>query len=252
MKVSHEILFWFLTVSLLSLVFGYQFNDFTGASYFVIMLLPVMLGTSYTFSEFLVPKLLLNQKYLRFVQYTLYTIIISLNLEMIVITLAYIVISNYRYENLMVSSGDLFGLTITMYFIVLVKSFAKLIKSSYSDKEKLTQLVEEARKNGLSHLNVKSNRKNAQINLADLNYIESMGDYTRFHIEGLAPITSKEKISKIEQELPTDYIRIHRSFIINSAKIQTYTSEKIYMNEQELPIGRKYKKGVQELLRARS
>ena len=207
-----------------------------------------MLGTSYLFSEYLVPKLLLEQRYFRFTQYTLYTIIISLNLEMIVITVAYIVISNYRYEALMVSSGDIFTLTITMYFIALIKSFAKLLSSSFSDKNKLSQLEEAAERNSKTHMQVKSNRKTVRIDLAELVYIESLGDYTKFHINDSAPVISKEKISWASAQLPNSYIRIHRSFIVNSAKVQTFNSERIFLEEQELPIGRKYKKNVQEAL----
>jgi two-component system, LytTR family, response regulator len=58
-------------------------------------------------------------------------------------------------------------------------------------------------------------------------------------------ITSKYKISDIELELnPNNFLRIHRSFIINSSRITAFTNNEIEVNGFEIPIGASYKDNV--------
>jgi len=56
-------------------------------------------------------------------------------------------------------------------------------------------------------------------------------------------------MSKYEILLPNSFIRIHRSFIVNSAKITAFTPHDIEIDEKELPIGTSYKKRIIELLK---
>lgn len=58
-------------------------------------------------------------------------------------------------------------------------------------------------------------------------------------------ITSKYKISDIEVELEGNFfLRIHRSFIINSSKITAFTNNEIEINGVEIPVGASYKDNV--------
>jgi DNA-binding LytR/AlgR family response regulator len=54
----------------------------------------------------------------------------------------------------------------------------------------------------------------------------------------------------MERMLPDHFIRIHRSFIVNSTKISSYSREHVRVGEKELPISRTYKKEVVERLSA--
>lgn len=70
-----------------------------------------------------------------------------------------------------------------------------------------------------------------------------MGNYIRIFLENNVCITSLEKISFIEHRLPQDqFIRIHKSFIINSQFIKSYDKkEVILLNETILPLSITYK-----------
>ena len=54
----------------------------------------------------------------------------------------------------------------------------------------------------------------------------------------------QEKISALAERLPSTFIRIHRSFLVNSDKISSYNAEEVRIGDLHLPIGRKYKKQV--------
>lgn len=92
---------------------------------------------------------------------------------------------------------------------------------------------------------VKSGIKNYKINTNDIIYIESLKDYIKINTTGDKNITSKYKIGDIQQELNQDnFLRIHRSFIINTSKITSFTLNEIEVGGIEIPIGASYKDDV--------
>ena len=93
---------------------------------------------------------------------------------------------------------------------------------------------------------VKSDRKLIKINYADILYIESLSDYLKIHLENKVIVT-RETISKIETELPSDlFIRSHRSFIVAIDKVEAITAESISIRKMAIPISRSYKERIQK------
>jgi len=91
---------------------------------------------------------------------------------------------------------------------------------------------------------VRSDRKMIKINFDEINYIESFSDYIKIFIENTIVVT-RETITSIEAKLPkNDFMRIHRSFIVSIAKIDSFTNEFIEVNNKAIPISRSYKKDV--------
>ncbi len=91
---------------------------------------------------------------------------------------------------------------------------------------------------------VRSDRKMVKINFDNINYIESLGDYLKIHLQNKIIIT-RETITSIEAKLPkNDFLRIHRSFIISINKIESFTNESVDINKKAIPISRSYKKDV--------
>ena len=92
---------------------------------------------------------------------------------------------------------------------------------------------------------VKSGNKHHKIILADIVYIESLKDYIKIHLENGTSIISKYKLGEMEHELSAyHFLRIHRSYIINTSKITAFSSHDIDVNTQEVPIGASYKEAV--------
>jgi len=92
---------------------------------------------------------------------------------------------------------------------------------------------------------VRSGIKSHKVNINDILYIESLKDYIKINLKDKTTLTSKYKISDLEQELNADlFLRIHRSFIINRSKITAFTSNEIEVNGIEIPIGASYKENV--------
>lgn len=247
-NISFHIAYWILVILVLTLVFGRSWGNNLAAFYFVSMLLPIVFGTSYFINYFLVPKYLISKKYFSFATFLLYTIIISLYLEMIVLMFSFIYLGNFSFKNLAPNASDTILLGIMLYLLVFVGSFVLILTQLKENKNLVQQLLKENKQNKIESLELISNRKSAKIPLDKIIYIESLADYIQVHIENDKPITSKEKISKVAERLPNYFMRIHRSFVVNSNFIQKHSYTEVDMGVTILNIGRTYQKVVKEKL----
>jgi two-component system, LytTR family, response regulator len=98
----------------------------------------------------------------------------------------------------------------------------------------------------------RSDRKMFKVYLKDILYMESMKDYLKV-ITTTGQIITKQALSSLQEMLPEgEFIRIHRSYIISQNKIQSYSQEKVQINNIELPIGKIYRLEVSRQLNALS
>ena len=97
---------------------------------------------------------------------------------------------------------------------------------------------------------VKTDYRMVKISIADIRYIEGMSEYLKIYLEGEdKPIITLLSMKKIESRLPENFMRIHRSYIVNLHKIQGVNKNRIIMDaETFLPIGDMYKESFQQYL----
>ncbi len=98
------------------------------------------------------------------------------------------------------------------------------------------------------YIYVNKNKKHHKILFTDILYAESLKDYVKIHTMDTT-IMTKDKISDFEKKLPPSFLRIHRSYIINSEKITAFTAQDIEIGEIEIPIGISYKQNILEVLK---
>jgi len=90
-------------------------------------------------------------------------------------------------------------------------------------------------------------KKKVKVLFSEIIYIESQREYIKI------VTTKKEYISKmstheIESLLPANlFKRIHRSFIISTTRIESYTAEMVEVNGVSIPIGRGYRDVIENL-----
>ncbi|HEY2727815.1 MAG TPA: LytTR family DNA-binding domain-containing protein, partial [Parafilimonas sp.] len=99
-----------------------------------------------------------------------------------------------------------------------------------------------------SFIYLRADRKNIKVNFDDILFIESLKDYIKVVTKEKSIIT-KQSISSLEENLPKNFIRIHRSFIVSLNKIEAYTNELIQIGKYELPISRSYRHEVEKVLK---
>jgi DNA-binding LytR/AlgR family response regulator len=98
-------------------------------------------------------------------------------------------------------------------------------------------------------INLRVDRKNLKLYLADILYIESLKDYVKVVTASKTFIT-KQSISSLEDLLHgKNFLRIHRSFIVSVDKIHSFTTNTIEVGKHELPISRMYRLEVERQLK---
>ena len=168
MKRIYHVLFWIVITVILTLIFGRSWENYTQSFYFVAMLLPIVVGTSYFFNYFLVPRYLLRGRYFYFSLYLLYSIIVSLHLEMIVLTISFMYLANFDFGNMGTYASDSLVLAIVLYLVVFTSSFILMVVQLYSNQRQIRLLKEEQEKNNMTYLVVRAERKNRQIDLQEI------------------------------------------------------------------------------------
>ncbi|MEM7297264.1 MAG: LytTR family DNA-binding domain-containing protein [Bacteroidota bacterium] len=99
------------------------------------------------------------------------------------------------------------------------------------------------------YLFLKADRKMVKVHLKDITYIESLKDYVRVKKKEGKEVISLQKISYLEQKLPSDcFLRIHKSYIISLKKIDAYSATGVEIDGKEIPIGRSFKSEVMKVL----
>lgn len=237
-----------IVVVVLTLVFGRSWGNNLAAFYFVSMLLPIVLGTSFFFNYVLVPRYLLKRKFFLFGLYSFYTAVVSIYLEMIVLMFSFIYFGNFNFRNLGPNARDTILLAVILYLLVLVGMLFLMVRQIRENRMEIQRLMADKEKMTDPFLELMSNRKLVRIPYKDIVYIESLSDYIQVNTSG-EPIVSKEKISNLAEELPDTFIRIHRSFIINKEKIRSLSYDEVIVGDVRLNIGRSYRKAVKDSLR---
>lgn len=96
---------------------------------------------------------------------------------------------------------------------------------------------------------IRADYKLNKIYLKNILFIEGLDDYVQIHIEGQSKIVARMSMKNIMEQLPaTNFIRIHRSFIIPIHRITSVQSKQIFINDQEFPVGDTYKTAIAQQL----
>ena len=98
---------------------------------------------------------------------------------------------------------------------------------------------------------VKSGYKIQKIEIDQIIYVESMGDYIRFFLED-KKVVALLSMSKIIQYLPEEkFTQIHRSYIINLEKINFIQNNIISLGQYQLPISKSRKKELMDIIHSK-
>ena len=246
-NINYHIGYWIFVILVLTWVFGFSWGNNTAAFFFVCMLLPIVLGSSYFFNYVLVPKYYFTKKYRKFIFYTFCVAVISVYLEIIILVISFIYLVNFSYNNLSQNATQIILLAVILYLLVFIGSFLLMMHQIIENRQVIQVLLDDKEKMKKSFLEIKSNRKTTKIPYDDIVYIESLSNYIKV-ITVKDQIMSKEKISNLSSRLPDIFLRIHRSFIINTDRIKNISSDEVMVDAVLLTIGRSYRKAVKESL----
>ena len=92
------------------------------------------------------------------------------------------------------------------------------------------------------------NKKKIKVYYDEIHYIESLKDYSRI-VTDKASLVTRGQLGEMEAFFSIhDFLRIHRSYLINLEQISAYSASEVEIAGKALPVGRSYKELVAERL----
>lgn len=131
--------------------------------------------------------------------------------------------------------------------------FSEFSKAAQKAKKQF-ELIHQKPEVSVKHddfLFIKSEYKLVRINLNEIRYIEGMKEYVRIHLDGQKPVMTLLSMKSLEEKLPeSKFMRVHRSFIVNTDKINTVERFRIVFDEKVfIPVSENYKEKFNAFLK---
>ncbi len=143
-----------------------------------------------------------------------------------------------------------FNLNATDY---LLKPFAfdrflqatEKVKAIYDHKNQISNSEQQ-------YLFIRADYSLNKILMSDILFIEGLDDYLKIHIQNQKTIVARMTMKAILEKLPvSEFVRVHRSFIIPVSKIEKVRNKIIYISGEEIPISASYEQAFLNLINSK-
>lgn len=158
------------------------------------------------------------------------------------------VIFTTAHRNYAVESYELAVIDYLLKPISFSRLFSSIQKYKSFQNSNLENVISSEEKKVENCIYVNENKKYIKITFDDILYIESLKDYVKIHLEDKRVVT-KDSISNFIKKLPNQFLRTHRSYIVNTQKITAFTALDVEINQIEIPIGASYKEEITNKLK---
>ncbi len=109
--------------------------------------------------------------------------------------------------------------------------------------EKVKMAIEQGKpsQSDQKYLFVRADYSLNKILMSDILFIEGLDDYLKIHLANQKTIVARMTLKNIDEKLPaTEFVRVHRSFIVPISKIDKVRNKIIYIGSAEIPVSASY------------
>ncbi len=104
----------------------------------------------------------------------------------------------------------------------------------------------------LKYLMLKVDYGVVKVLLADVLFIEGLDNYLKIHQQNASPIVVRMTLKALMEKLnDKEFIRVHRSYIIAVARIESIKQRLITVAGEEIPVGKNYEDALKEFLNSK-
>ena len=95
----------------------------------------------------------------------------------------------------------------------------------------------------------KIDKEMVKVMLDDILFIESRREYAKLYLQDNRSLLVKQSISSLEKLLsPHRFVRVHRSYLVTTVRVESFTAAQLRIGDRVIPIGRLYKGKLEEVL----
>lgn len=214
---------------------------------FSLVCFPLIIGLTYLFIYWIIPKFLFKGKNLLFILVSVALFLGVLNTQLIFVRPGSFYISS---DNLLQNIDKyhwvfffLIASTVLLTLPAILYESIRFWSKSYTKIKELSRSKDQP-----NYLEIKSNGKDQLIDINKIIYIESFKDHAHIHLSH-QEIVTRMTLKKLNKLIP-EFLRIHRSFIINPDHCQAFNSNEVLLNEIKIPLGSTYKDEVLTVLKS--
>jgi hypothetical protein len=219
----NQLIYWFCVSLLIALLFGTSFGSFWEAWLVSLLFIPPALLIKFSW-----PKIVPLPKAKRVLR-IFYLAVASLYSCYLSITLAY-------WYFLELRGGQMEEVFFNPILVWIILGFFVGLEG-YLWAPQNTSVSES--------ITIFSDRKKTNLLKKDILFIESRNEFTLVILSNGREIKNNVKISSWENQLP-DFLRVHRSFLINPQEAVLNGNEIIIHSKWQIPVSRSFKKPVSD------
>ncbi|NAS12520.1 LytR/AlgR family response regulator transcription factor [Poritiphilus flavus] len=228
-RILTHVIFWVGYYILFGLIWARE-GEYMASFYLEFVLLPIRILAVYLTIYFLLPRYLLRKKYVGF--------LVGYGLVLLIGGLLQRIFIHLFYENLLLNESEaLFSPRMILRAIILINTTVLFVLGI-----KLFQLWSIEREKNVRRENevveIKSNRRIHRVPLSEILYIEGLGNYVKYFLADDSRITAYGTIKQTLESLPENFVRVHKSYIINKEHIKSYDANSIDISNRMIPRGK--------------
>jgi DNA-binding LytR/AlgR family response regulator len=87
---------------------------------------------------------------------------------------------------------------------------------------------------------IKEKHLYTRIQIADIQFIKSDGNYLELHETGKKHLI-REALKSMQEQLPAEFLKVHKSYLVNVKKITSFTNTSVSIGGTEIPIAANYR-----------
>ncbi len=148
---------------------------------------------------------------------------------------------------------DGFNLDVVDYLVkpVALERFIKACNKAF-DLYRVNHHIPVSKESSPGYFFINVDYKMLKIEFDDMIWVEGFKDYLKIHLKSSAnPIVARMSMKNMEEQLPeTQFIRIHKSYILSKKAITAVKKSSVFIDSQELPVGDMYKEQVASFVKA--
>ena len=90
---------------------------------------------------------------------------------------------------------------------------------------------------------IKSDKEFFKVELKEIRYLKADDNYVKIITSEKTHIQAGS-LQSWEEQLAHDFVRVHKSYLINLSKVDKVSGNRVFINGEEIPIGRAYREGL--------
>ena len=228
-RLLTHILFWVAYYISFSLIWVNELG-FVASFFLEFILLPARMLAVYVMIYWLLPEYLLRRKFTQFLALYLSLLVACALVQRLFIY--------FFYEGLLVGEGaglfsmsSLFRAALLINTTVVLAAFIKLLGG-------YLRLLGQAESTADDTVRIKANRRTYLVEPQNIMYLEGLGNYINYYLEDGQKLTAYCSLKQAHSELPSEFIRAHKSYVVNKNFISSFSGDDIQIGSETVPRGK--------------